>query len=217
MTRALVAGGTGAVGRALLPLLSCSGWEVHAWGRRRTDIAGVTDLVGQLHEVTLPAADVAFCALGTTRKQAGSEAAFRAIDQELVLSFARACHAAGVGTFVFVSSAGASATSPSFYLRVKGEVEQAIAGIGFRRVIVVRPSLLLDDRPGRPAEQVAVSLARCFAPVLTWLPARAIEVRTVAMAMVRLAESQDETKLWVVENPALHGMGVVDIGPSPPG
>lgn len=207
MTRALVAGGTGAVGRALLPLLSSSGCEVHAWGRRRTDIAGVNDLVGDLDKVKLPAADVAFCALGTTRKQAGSEAAFRVIDQDLVLAFARACREAGVETFVLVSSASANATSASFYLRVKGEVEREIAGIGFRRVIVVRPSLLLDDRPGRPAEQVAVNFARFFAPVLGWLPARAIEVRTLARAMIRLAESKEGPALRVVENAELHRIG----------
>lgn len=206
MTRALVAGGTGAVGRALLPLLSASGWEVHAWGRRRTDIAGVDDIVGDLQKVQLPPADVAFCTLGTTHKQAGSEAAFTAVDHDLVLDYARVVHAAGARCFVFVSSAGANARSGSHYLKVKGQVEAELATIGFARLVIVRPSLLLDDRPGRPMEQLAVDAARLFAPALRWLPIRGIEVKTLALAMVRLAE-KDEPGTFIVENRELHRLG----------
>lgn len=206
MNHAVVAGGTGAVGRALLPILASSGWAVHAWGRRRADIAGVTDIVGALDAVELPAADVAFCALGTTHKQAGSDAAFRAVDHDLVLAFARAVAWRGTRAFVFVSSAGASPRSMSHYLRVKGEVEVALGGMGFERVIVVRPSLLLDDRPGRPMEQLAVDASRLFAPALRWLPARGIEVKVLALAMVRLAE-QAGPGVRVVENRELHKLG----------
>lgn len=207
MSRALVAGGTGAVGRALLPLLADAGWVVHAWGRRRADIAGVQDLTGPLETTPLPESDVGFCALGTTRKQAGSDAAFRAVDQTLVLAYARAARAAGVRTFVFVSSAGANARSPSFYLRVKGEVEQELASVGFDQLVVVRPSLLLDERPGRALEQLAVRAARLTAPLLGWLPGRAIEVKTLARAMIRLAEGGELARVRVVENAELHRLG----------
>ncbi len=50
---------------------------------------------------------VAFCCLGTTMKQAGSERAFREIDHDLVLSFARAAKAARAQRFVVVSRGGA--------------------------------------------------------------------------------------------------------------
>src|ERR1044071_247122 len=69
---------------------------------------------------------VAFCCLGTTMKQAGSEKAFRQVDYDLVLTFARAAKAAGAQRFVIVTSAAAGPHSRTFYLRVKGEVEQAL-------------------------------------------------------------------------------------------
>ncbi len=206
MTRALVAGGTGAVGRALLPLLASSDWEVHAWGRRRTDIAGVSDIAGDLGKVRFPAVDVAFCSLGTTHKEAGSEAAFRAVDHDLVLDFARAARAAGARCFTFVSSAGASRRAPSHYLKLKAEVEKELATLGFDRLVLVRPSLLLDDRPGRPWEQLAVEASRLLAPALRWFPARGIEVKTLALAMIRLAE-QEAPGVVIVENRELHRLG----------
>ncbi len=211
--RACVAGGTGAVGRALLPLLAADQerWTACAWGRRPAGVAGVSDFVGDLAAARLPASDVAFCALGTTRKQAGSDAAFRAVDFDLVMQFAGAAHAAGARTLVLVSSAGVSARAPGNYLRVKWEVESALRSAvstpaGYSSLIIVRPSLLLDDRPGRPAEQLAVNVSRFLAPALSWLPARGIEVRTLARAMKRLAEHADPG-VRVVENAELHQLG----------
>ena len=211
--RALVSGGTGAVGKALLPLLAADTerWTAGAWGRRPAGVPGVQDYVGDLATVILPASDIAFCALGTTRKQAGSDAAFRAVDFDLVMAFAAAAHAAGAQTLVLVSSAGVSARAPGNYLRVKWEVESKLrekvgTPSGFSKLVIVRPSLLLDDRPGRTAEQFAVDVSRFLAPVLSWLPARGIEVRTLALAMKRIAE-RAELGIRVVENAELHALG----------
>ena len=73
------------------------------------------------------ACHVAFCCLGTTLKQAGSEAAFRQVDFDYALAFARAARVAQAQRFVVVSSAGANPESKNFYLRVKGEMERALA------------------------------------------------------------------------------------------
>lgn len=214
MTRALVAGGTGAVGQALLRRLAAAPgeWTVAAWGRRPAGVPGVVDVaLSPDGPDELPTADVAFCALGTTRKQAGSAEAFRAVDQGLVRRFAHAARAAGCTTFVLVSSAGANARSPALYMRVKGEVEADLRAMcggpdGFDRVVVVRPSLLLASRPERKAEAVSVAVARALAPVLGWLPGRPIEVDTVAAAMIALARG-DEPGFTVVENAELHARG----------
>lgn len=211
---AVVAGGTGAVGQALLQRLVAApaDWQVVAWGRRPSNVAGVVDLpLAADSEDVLPASDVAFCALGTTRKKAGSAEAFRAVDEGLVLRFARAARRAGCRTFLLVSSAGADARSPALYLRVKGEVEAALAAMcggpdGFERVIVVRPSLLLAARPDRPAEAALVRVARAVAPALRWVPGRPIEVDTVSAAMIAL-ERRAPPGFSVHENAALHASG----------
>lgn len=105
-------------------------------------------------------ADVLVCALGTTiRKEGHDTAAFRAVDHDLVLACGRAAMAAGIDHMVVVSSVGADRASRSFYLRVKGEMEDDLALLGLRRLDIVRPGLLRGPRvERRPAEQLAMHL-----------------------------------------------------------
>lgn len=106
-------------------------------------------------------ADALVIALGTTWRAAGrDEAAFRAVDQTLVLDCARAARAAGVPRCIVVSSVGADAGSRNFYLRVKGEVEAALSALGFDRLDILRPGLLRGPRTERrPAEKLAMLAA----------------------------------------------------------
>jgi len=107
--------------------------------------------------------EVVVCALGTTRAKAGSEAAFRAVDVDLVGEVVRGAKAAGAGHFVLVSSVGAEAASSNAYLRAKGEAEAIAAKAGFRRLDVVRPGLLRGKRGERRALE---SIAQVLAPLL---------------------------------------------------
>ena len=136
---------------------------------------------------------VAFCCIGTTMKQAGSEQAFRAIDHDLVLSFARAAKAAQAQRFVVVTSAGADPRSKNFYLRVKGEVEQALEGMGFQSLDILQPGFLLGWRRGelRPLELLATAFMPLVNPFLGGARAglRAIPARTVAAAVLGAARS----------------------------
>ena len=192
--RAVVAGASGLIGRALLPLLVADAGtsEVHALLRRK-----LPELDGrvQQHDIdyaaladTLPACDDAYCCLGTTIKVAGSEAAFRAVDFDAVLAFARAARAAGATRLAVVSALGASTTSGVFYNRVKGEMEAAIATLGFEAVVIARPSLLTGDRaalgqPTRFGERLGLWLT---APLGALVPrsVRPIQVARVAAAMI---------------------------------
>lgn len=136
----------------------------------------------------LPAAEAAFCALGTTIKAAGSQAAFRAVDFDAVLAFARACRAAGVRRFAVVSALGADARSANFYSRVKGEAEDALRGLGFEHLLIARPSLLLGDRaalgqPARPGERWGARVAGWLGPLLP-ASVRPIAAATVAQTLV---------------------------------
>lgn len=132
------------------------------------------------------------CALGTTWRQAGkSEDAFRAVDQRLVLDSARAAHAAGATRAVLVSSTGADRHAKPFYLRVKGEVEQAMAEIGFARLDILRPGLLRGARGGdrRILERFGI-LASPLTDLLLhgqYRRYRSVPARMVAEAMLELA------------------------------
>ena len=91
-------------------------------------------------------ANDAFCCIGTTIAEAGSQEAFREADLDAVLLFAEAARAAGATRFAVVSSVGASSSSKKFYLRTKGEMEDAVTAMGFAAVDIFQPSLLLGPR-----------------------------------------------------------------------
>src|ERR1700716_220406 len=75
------------------------------------------------------ACQVALCCLGTTIRQAGSQQAFRQVDVDAVLAFARTAKAAQAQRFVVVSSVGANPKSKNFYLRTKGEMDKGRTGV----------------------------------------------------------------------------------------
>ena len=120
-----------------------------------------------LPEVSSWRPDAAICATGTTIKKAGSKEAFRSIDHDLPLSFARLAHQAGTQDFALVSAIGASVDSSFFYARVKGELERDVRDIGFRSLTILRPSIIEGQRDEvRLAESLVLKLSHFFAPVL---------------------------------------------------
>jgi len=135
---------------------------------------------------------VALCCLGTTIRQAGSEEAFRQVDVDAVLAFARTARAAQAQRFVVVSCVGADPGSKNFYLRTKGEMEQALTGVGFPSLDILQPSALLGWRGEiRPLELAATAVMPLVNPFLTGKrePFRGIPARTVAAAMVGVTRS----------------------------
>jgi uncharacterized protein YbjT (DUF2867 family) len=138
------------------------------------------------------AANDAFCAIGTTIAEAGSQEAFRDADVNAVLLFARAARAAGATRFVVVSSVGADSGSKKFYLRTKGEMEEAVADVGFVSVDILQPSLLLGPRKTlRPLEMAGSIFAPLINPLLTGSREafRAIPAETVGRAMLGAARA----------------------------
>jgi uncharacterized protein YbjT (DUF2867 family) len=135
---------------------------------------------------------VAFCCLGTTMKQAGSEKAFRQVDFDYTLAFARAARVAQAQRFVVVSSAGANPQSKNFYLRVKGELEQALEGLNFPSLDILQPGPLLGFRREiRPRELAVTLMMPLLNPLLggTRQAYRGISARKVAAAAVGCARS----------------------------
>ncbi len=136
--------------------------------------------------------DVFISCLGTTIKTAGSRQAFIAVDRELVLRLAQFAFERGARHGILVSSTGASRQSGNFYLRVKGEVEDAMGKTGFNRLDVMQPGLLLGDRKERrPAEAIGQALAPLAnaALVSRFRSYRSIHADTVARAIVNLVFS----------------------------
>jgi uncharacterized protein YbjT (DUF2867 family) len=197
---ALVAGASGMVGAELIRVLVASGdyRRVIALSRRPLPIESPR-LVNRIlrfenleSDLRGLACDDAYCCLGTTLRQAGSQQAFRAVDHDLVLRFARFAQAAGAKTLVVVSAAGALPEARNFYLRVKGETELALEALRFRSLHLLQPSLLLGPRQ---EWRMAEALARVFMPLVNPLLLgrlerwRAISAAHVAAAMRAAARS----------------------------
>jgi uncharacterized protein YbjT (DUF2867 family) len=131
-----------------------------------------------------------FVCLGTTIKKAGNKSAFRRVDFEYVHVAAQLARAQRALSFVWISSVGANAKSSNFYLRVKGELENAIINMsGLDNACAVRPSLLLGKREEmRPSEKLATMLTPLLSPLMLgglgkYKP---VQVADVAAQMIRL-------------------------------
>lgn len=191
----LLFGATGLVGQQVLQLALCNPQVMGVIAPTRKPLPVHAKLHNPVIDFgELPAtpdwwhADVTVCALGTTRKQAGSAQAFRAVDYGLVLDIAKRAHSAGTKVFVLNSSLGADATSSSLYLQVKGEAERDIEALRYESLVIVRPSLL-DGGPRperRRAEELGITLSKAF-NILIPKRYRAISTRTVAHCMLAQA------------------------------
>jgi len=146
--------------------------------------------------------DIAYCGLGSTIKQAGSEQAFRAVDLDMVVAFAKRAREMGARHLIVISALGADRRSSIFYNRVKGEMEYALRAQDWPQLTICRPSLLLGDRTEpRLGEKVAGPLSRL-------IPGKyhGIEACQLARAMWRLAlEEQDGVR--IVESDELRKLG----------
>jgi uncharacterized protein YbjT (DUF2867 family) len=195
---ALVAGGTGLVGSLCVEwLLADAVYSSVITIVRRPPIFSPPKLDPQvvdfdkLSDFPVRAVDQVFCALGTTIRKAGSQDAFRKVDYEYALKLAGWAVRAGATQFCVVSSVGANSKSSNFYLRVKGEMEDAISALPFQGVHIFRPSFLMGSRAERrPGEAAGIRIARAaqFAMVGSWRRYRPVEAMTVAAAMVSAAQ-----------------------------
>ena len=110
--------------------------------------------------------DAVVCALGTTIRAAGSQAAFAAVDRDLPIALAARTRRAGARAFALNSSLGASHKG-SFYQRTKAEAEEGIRAIGFDRFVIVRPGLLDTERAvPRPLEKAGLVISRALGALL---------------------------------------------------
>jgi uncharacterized protein YbjT (DUF2867 family) len=193
----LLAGATGLVGRAVAR--HAPEQALHLIGRRAVDGAAaqsVAPVEGWPEEIATLKPDVAISTLGTTIKQAGSKAAFRAVDHDLVVSYARAAKDSGARQFIMVSSVGASATASNFYLKTKGEAEASVRALGFDRVDIMRPGLLRGKRGGeaRPGERVAMALSPITDALTPHVLSqyRSIAAEDVALAILALTGASED-------------------------
>jgi len=147
-----------------------------------------------------------FCALGTTIKKVKTRERFFQVDHDFVVSAARAALAGGAQRACIVSSVSASASSTSYYLRVKGQMEDALRALDIPSVGFFRPGLL---RGARNERRIGEEIGNLFMPAinLTLLGPlrryRGIQGRDVARAMVRFSQSNPPPGAQVLHHPEM--------------
>ncbi|NBA97496.1 NAD(P)H-binding protein [Pseudomonas sp. R5(2019)] len=204
----LLAGATGLTGEHLLDRLLNEPTITRVLAPSRRPLAEHPHLenpVGKFTEL-LPQlggrVDIAYCCLGSTLKEAGSREAFREVDHDLVVAFGKRARELGARHLIVISAVDANQHSPIFYNRVKGETEQALKEQDWPQLTIVRPSLLLGNRPKpRLGERLA-------APLSKLIPGKyhGIEACQLARALWRLALEEQEG-IRVVESEELRKLG----------
>lgn len=169
---ALIIGATGLVGKQLTQqLLQDDNYHlVHIFVRRLISLPIDSDPNNKLiqHVVDFNnldswqdrlCGDELFCCLGTTLKQAGNKSNQAKIDLDVPTEIANYALNNDVHKIILVSSTGANLKSTSFYLQLKGQLEQNITYMNWNKVIIVRPSFLTGQRDTfRLGEQIAIWL-----------------------------------------------------------
>lgn len=191
---ALILGATGLTGKSCLEALlaSVEYSQVLALTRRPLNVthARLRNLVVDFDDLgpfeSQIKADDIFCALGTTIRHAGSKEAFRKIDYTYPLSVAQIAVKNGARQFILVSAVGANADSSVFYLKVKGDLENALAALPFKSQLFFRPAMLDGKREERRLrEELGVIFSRAIAFILVgkWRKYRAVKTTDLAKAM----------------------------------
>ena len=195
--KALVIGATGAVGKDLVEqLLKDDTFErVDVFVRREVPLLS-SKLVPHVVDFDHPegwsdllTGDVLFSSLGTTIKAAGSQDAQWKVDYTYQYEAAKAARANGVQQYILVSSVGADAKSKIFYSRMKGQLDEDVAKLGFPSCFILRPPSLIrkgSDRFGEKAGVVVLKALNAIGLMRSWTP---MPTEDVAAAMVRLAKS----------------------------
>ena len=199
MTNSIIAGSTGLIGGKVIEVLSKKKQSAIALTRR-----SIPNLPPEITEMiidfdafekngSLPSCNNIFICLGTTIKTAGSKENFKKVDINYCLSIAKKAKEAGAETLSLVSSVGANSSSKNFYLKTKGELEEALQELGFLTVNIFRPSFLVGERSEkRLAEKIAIKLAKILDLFLIGSASkyRSVKAESLAKTMVSKVDSK---------------------------
>ena len=143
---------------------------------------------------------IVFSCIGTTQAQVkGDKKKYRAIDFDITLNIAHACKKLNAKKFLFISSGGANSSSSNFYLKLKGEIEDAVMKVKNNSLFILKPSLLLGRRNNsRFIENIGQIIMPLFS-ILLPESIKAIDATTVAKCMLELSKS-NMSNLNIIEN-----------------
>ncbi|MCJ8210421.1 NAD-dependent epimerase/dehydratase family protein [Mucilaginibacter sp. RS28] len=207
MKKAIIAGATGLVGGELLQIILQNSDYQEVLVITRRDLGIQNPKLVQLivnfdeldqHQHTLTA-DALFCCLGTTQKKTPDRKQYKKIDYEYPLNLAQIAKRNGIKQYHFISSVGADMHSSNFYLKTKGETEDALVHLHLQCLHIYQPSFLVGNRSeSRLGEKIAGAVLKIVDPLLIGglKKYRSIKAAAVAKAMYNQSMKQ-ETGLYI--------------------
>ena len=146
------------------------------------------DVISISNSVT--GSEAVFVSSGTTMSKVnGDKIKYKSVDFDIIFNIANACKQKNINQFIYVSSLGANANSSNFYLRLKGEIDEAVAKLNLTSTSVFRPSVLLGKRnESRPGEKIM----QFIMPLLDFMipsNSKAIKAKDVAKSMFNTSKN----------------------------
>lgn len=195
---ALVVGATGATGKDLLELLLIDDdfYRVDVFVRRDVQVrheklmVHIIDFDKPEQWKALVKGDVLFSCLGTTLSAAGSKSAQWKIDYDYQFAFASAARQNGVPAYVLVSSSNASAKSFFFYTKMKGKLEEAVKALGFPKLAIFNPPVLIRKNSDRLMEVVGLKIVRALNSVGLFREQASLPTEVLAQAMINASKAE---------------------------
>lgn len=206
LKRIIIAGSSGEIGKRLLENLIAHNQigEIHLLLRTPLNISNprvhehLVDF-DSLHKLEIKNPNqletLAYCTLGSTIKKAGSKQAFSKIDLDYVVNFGHWVQSQHAKQMAVISSIDANKNSNTFYLKTKGDMEQALSNMNWDRLWILRPSLLTGKRKEfRLGETLGAYAAKLITSLLVgpYRKYRPINMNTVATALTSLLETYDQ-------------------------
>ena len=207
--QAVLFGGTGLTGGCILDLLkNDSDFKSIILVSRKTFTHSSNKISNKVIDFSHPLEiercikkdSIVFSCIGTTQAQVkGDKKKYREIDFDITINIANACKKLNAKKFLFISSGGANSSSSNFYLKLKGEIEDAVIKTKNNSLFILKPSLLLGKRNNsRFIEKIGQIIMPLFS-ILLPESIKAVKATTVAKCMFELSKSE-RSSLNIIEN-----------------
>jgi uncharacterized protein YbjT (DUF2867 family) len=200
MKKALLLGSSGLIGNHCLNELLADEYytSVEIWVRTSSGMKHpklIETIIGfdEIKNRNTDAQQV-YCCLGTTIKKAKSQEAFRKVDYDYVADLAKISEKSRAEKFLVISSIGANVKTGNFYLRTKGEMEEAVKQCKIPAIFIFRPSILFGKRKEFRFGEIIGKFIMHFFTYFLWgkmKKYRGIKASTIAKVMVKLAKEEN--------------------------
>ena len=190
---ALVLGATGATGKEIINLLlnDDAYSKVSIFVRRKPNIEHNKLMVYEVdfsklsNYQDLINGDVLFSALGTTRKEAGGLKQQYLVDYTYQYEFAKMASDNGVNNYALVSSTGANEKSFFFYPKIKGNLEESVKKLKFKKIQIFQPPMLIrQPELMRSSEKTGIKFLQGLNTIGLMKSQKPLSVSTLARKMV---------------------------------